>query len=529
MLCKKKPIPPLSLPVSLSLVAVVPKGKILRNNILKMAAAKVYDLVVIGAGSGGLEAGWNAAALFNKEVAVLDLQETHGPPNYAALGGTCVNVGCVPKKLMVTGANYREALKESAGFGWEFDHAAVVPSWKKLMEGKNAAVLGINKSYEGMFNDTKGLSFVKGWGSLESNNTVIVRNGPTEAAEVVARLETKNILIATGSWPQMPKIPGIEHAISSNEAFYLPDAPRRVLMVGGGYISVEFAGIFNAYKPAGGKVSLCYRGEMILRGFDMDIRKELVEQLRKNDIDVMLGENPAKIELTSDGSRRVTFESGKVEEYDVVMMATGRNPRTEGLNLEKVGVSIAKNGGIAVDAFSKTNVENVYAIGDVTNRVMLTPVAINEGAALMDTIFGGKPRATDHTNVACAVFSIPPIGTVGMVEEDAAKKFPQVAVYSSSFTPLMHNMTGSSHKKFMVKAVTNHEDGKVLGVHMLGSDSPEIIQAVGIAVKMGAKISDFYNTIGVHPTSAEELCSMRTPSYYYVNGTRMEKLPEANL
>jgi trypanothione-disulfide reductase len=493
------------------------------------ATAKVYDLVVIGAGSGGLEAGWNAAALYNKEVAVLDLQETHGPPNYAALGGTCVNVGCVPKKLMVTGANFREALKDSAGFGWEFDRALIKPSWKKLMEGKNAAVLGINKSYEGMFKDTKGLSFVKGWGSLESNNVVIVRNGPTDAADVVARLETKHILVATGSWPQMPKIPGIEHAISSNEAFYLPEAPRRVLMVGAGYIAVEFAGIFNAYKPEGGKVSLAYRGEMILRGFDMDLRKELVEQMRKNDIDVMLHENPAKIELAEDGAKRVTFESGKVEEYDIVMMATGRNPRTAGLGLEKVGVTIGKNGGIAVDSFSKTNVEHVYAIGDVTNRIMLTPVAINEGAALIDTIFGDKPRATDHSNVACAVFSIPPIGTVGMIEEDAIKTFDQVAVYSSSFTPLMHNMTGASYKKFMVKVVTNHADGKVLGVHMLGADAPEIIQAVGIAVKMGAKISDFYHTIGVHPTSAEELCSMRTPSYFYVNGTRMEKLPESNL
>jgi trypanothione-disulfide reductase len=494
-----------------------------------MTTAKVYDLVVIGAGSGGLEAGWNAAALYNKTVAVLDLQETHGPPNYAALGGTCVNVGCVPKKLMVTGANYRESLKESAGFGWEFDRAQLKPSWKKLMEGKDAAVLGINKSYEGMFRDTKGLEFVKGWGSLESNNTVIVRNGPTEAADVVARLETKNILIATGSWPQMPAIPGIEHAISSNEAFYLPEAPRRVLMVGGGYIAVEFAGIFNAYKPEDGKVSLAYRGDNILRGFDLDIRKELTEQLRKNGIDVLLNENPAKIEVTEDGSKRVTFESGKVEEYDTIMYATGRNPRIADLNLAKVGVEVAKNGGVAVDSFSKTNVENVYAIGDVTNRVMLTPVAINEGAALIDTIFGDKPRATDHTNIACAVFSIPPIGTVGLIEEDAAKKFAQVAVYSSSFTPLMHNMTGSSHKKFMVKVVTNHEDGKVLGVHLLGADAPEIIQAVGIAVKMGAKISDFYSTIGVHPTSAEELCSMRTPSYFYVNNSRMEKLPESNL
>lgn len=495
-----------------------------------MSAAKVYDLVVIGAGSGGLEAGWNAAALYNKEVAVLDLQEVHGPPNYAALGGTCVNVGCVPKKLMVTGAMYREHLRESAGFGWTFDRDNVSTSWKKLIEGKNAAVLDINKSYEGMFADTKGLSFVKGFGSLEDANHVIVRDGPTEAANVVARLETKHILLATGSWPQMPNIPGIELAISSNEAFYLEEPPRRALMVGGGFIAVEFAGIFNAYKPKDGKVSIAYRGEMILRGFDNHIREELCEQLRKNDIEILLKENPAKIELLPDGSKRVTFESGKVADYDVIMMATGRLPRTQTLNLEKVGVKTnPKHGGVVVDAYSKTTVDNIYAIGDVTNRIMLTPVAINEGSAFADTVFGGKPRATDHSNVASAVFSIPPIGTVGILEEDAAKKYQRVAVYKSSFTPLMHKMSGSSYKKFLVKIITNHDDGQVLGVHMLGNDTPEIIQAVGICLKMGAKISDFYGTIGVHPTSAEELCSMRTPEYFYVSGAKVEKLPESSL
>eukprot|EP00331_Platyophrya_macrostoma_P024684 CAMPEP_0176437488 /NCGR_PEP_ID=MMETSP0127-20121128/18658_1 /TAXON_ID=938130 /ORGANISM="Platyophrya macrostoma, Strain WH" /LENGTH=494 /DNA_ID=CAMNT_0017821137 /DNA_START=106 /DNA_END=1590 /DNA_ORIENTATION=- len=493
-------------------------------------SVKKFDLVVIGAGSGGLEAAYNAAALYQKNVAVLDVQEHHGPPYYAALGGTCVNVGCVPKKLMVTGANFRESLKESAGFGWEFDRDSVKTSWKTLMAGKDAAVLDINKSYAGMFADTKGLHFVKGWGSLESSKVVAVRDGPGESAKVIDRLETEYILIATGSWPQMPKISGIEHAISSNEAFYLPDAPRRVLMVGGGYIAVEFAGIFNAYKPADGNVSLCYRGDMILRGFDLDVRTELAEQLRKNGIDVLLKENPAKIELLDDGTRRVTFESGKVQDFDVVMFATGRNPRTDGLHLSEAGVAVnPKHGGIQVDSFSKTSVDNIYAIGDVTNRIMLTPVAINEGAAFADTVFGGKPRATDHTNVAAAVFSIPPIGTVGLIEEDAAKKFAQVGVYKTSFTPLMHKMSGSSYKKFMIKIVTNHQTGLVLGVHMLGSDAPEIIQAVGVAVKMGAKISDFYSTIGVHPTCAEDMCSMKTPEYFYLNGAKVDKIPEANL
>ncbi|ORC90437.1 putative trypanothione reductase [Trypanosoma theileri] len=490
--------------------------------------SKVFDLIVIGAGSGGLEAGWNAAALYKKRVAVIDVQMVHGPPFYAALGGTCVNVGCVPKKLMVTGAHYMDELRESAGFGWEMDKSSIKANWQKLIAAKDKAVLDINKSYEGMFKETEGLEFFLGWGSFESKNVVAVHETSDPSSPVKERLEAAHVLIATGSWPQMPSIPGIEHCISSNEAFYLPEVPRRVLTVGGGFISVEFAGIFNAYKPAGGKVTLCYRRDLILRGFDNTLREELTKQLTANGIDIMTKENPAKIELNPDGSKRVTFESGKTMDFDLIMMAVGRLPRTSTLQLEKAGVA-TKNGAVEVDEFSRTNVPNIYAVGDVTHRIMLTPVAINEGAALIDTIFGNKPRKTDHTRVASAVFSIPPIGTCGIIEEEAAKKYEKVAVYLSTFTPLMHNISGSTYKKFVVKIITDHSDGTVIGVHLLGDSAPEIIQGVGICMKLNAKISDFYNTIGVHPTSAEELCSMRTPSYFYLNGNKVDTLPESSL
>lgn len=490
--------------------------------------ARAFDLVVIGAGSGGLEAGWNAAALYKKKVAVIDVQMQHGPPFYAALGGTCVNVGCVPKKLMVTGAAYMDSIRESGGFGWEMDRESIKPNWKTLIAAKNAAVLDINKSYDGMFKDTEGLSFHMGFGAIEDAHTVVVRESEDPASKVRETLDTEYILIATGSWPQRMGIPGDDLCITSNEAFYLDEAPRRALCVGGGYISVEFAGIFNAYKPRGGQVDLCYRGDPILRGFDLEIRKEVSKQLEANGINVRAKENPARITKNVDGSKHVVFESGKEGDYDQVMLAIGRVPRSQTLQLEKVGIVPAKNGAIPVDSFSQTSVKNIYAIGDVTDRLMLTPVAINEGAAFADTVFGQKPRATDHSKVACAVFSIPPIGTCGMIEEDAAQKYEKVAVYENSFTPLLHNISGSTYKKFVIRIVTNHDNGEVLGVHMLGDNSPEIIQSVGICMKMGAKISDFYNTIGVHPTSAEELCSMKTPAYFYVKGKRQDQV-DSNL
>lgn len=484
-----------------------------------------YDLVVIGAGSGGLEAGWNAASLYKKKVAVIDVQGFHGPPHFSGLGGTCVNVGCVPKKLMMTGATYKDTIREAMGFGWEIPLKNIRANWKKLIEAKNKAVRNINDSYTGMFADTEGLTFHCGFGGLKDAHTVEVRETEDLSSKVKETLSTEYVLLASGSWPQKPNIPGIEHTISSNEAFYLPEVLKRTLVVGGGYIAVEFACIFNGYKSEDAKVTLCYRQEVILRGFDMELRKALTTQLQANGINVITKENPSKIALNADGSKHVTFESGREEDFDTVMYATGRTPRSSKLNLDKANVNVAKNGAVMVDTYSKTNVDNIYAIGDITDRVMLTPVAINEGASFVETVFNKKPTATDHSNIACAVFSIPPIGTCGLIEEEACKKYPKVAVYESSFTPLMHNVSGSTYKKFVVRCVVNHETGEILGVHILGESSPEIIQSVGICMKMKAKISDFYSTIGVHPTSAEELCSMKTPAYFYINGVRADKQP----
>lgn len=497
-----------------------------------MASAVVkaaYDLVVIGAGSGGLEAAWTAAVTYKQRVAVIDTQKEHGPPNFAALGGTCVNVGCVPKKLLVTGANFLESFNDSVGFGWDLKPQDIQHNWKKLLEAKNAAVKGINDSYVGMFKDA-GMDFVQGWGAFQDPKTIVVRDQPNGSGVVTHELSAKYSLIATGSWPMIPKIPGAEHVITSNEAFYLPECPKRMLIVGGGYIGLEFASIFKSFVGSTGQVHLAYRGDLFLRGFDQDVREELRDQMIARGIDVMFKENPSKIELNPDGSKAVTFESGKTLVVDCVMYATGRTPRSGQINLAAAGVAVnEKSKAIIVDQYSKTNVEHIYAIGDVTDRLQLTPVAIHEGACFAQTVFGNQPTAPCHKNVPSAVFTIPQIGTVGLTEEQAAKEFKTVAIYKSSFKPLMHNITGAAHKKFLVKVVVDHSTGTVVGVHLCGAETGEIIQGVAIAVKMGAKISDFYSTIGVHPTSAEELCSLRTPSYYVVGGVKMESLPTSSL
>eukprot|EP00760_Papus_ankaliazontas_P006375 PhM_4_TR1301/c1_g1_i1/m.105379/K00383/GSR, gor; glutathione reductase (NADPH) len=485
---------------------------------LAQAAQKVYDLVVIGAGSGGLEAAWNIATTYKKSVAVVEPQINHGPPHYAALGGTCVNVGCVPKKLLVTAANYSHTFRDSVGFGWA-EAASKKVDWEKLMKAKDDAVAGINKSYVGMFEDAK-MDLLLGWGSMKDANTVLVcEEGPGKGTAV--EIKAKNTLIAVGGWPTRPNVPGIEHTITSNEAFYIKQRPSSVLIVGGGYIAVEFACIFNGLGVE--STTLMYRGELFLRGFDSDVRSELRNQMKEYPgMNLVFGDNIAKIELQPDGQKKVTTENGQTFVTDIVMYATGRHPRTDGLNLEGVGVALdAKSKAVLVDPQGRTNVSNIWALGDVTNRIQLTPVAIHEGDVVADSMFG-EARSVDHNAVASAVFSIPPIGTVGLTDEAAAKKFPRVAVYKTRFKPLMHNITGFEYKGFLAKVVTDHSTGTVVGVHLLGSDAPEIIQGVAIAVKMGAKLKDFYSTIGVHPTSAEELCSMRTPDYFFVDGKKSE-------
>ena len=382
------------------------------------------------------------------------------------------------------------------------------------------------------------MTFVQGWGRFEDAHTVVVTATKGDLTTITHRLKGTVILIASGGWPSPVDLPGAEHCISSNEAFYLPAAPRRSLIVGGGFIAVEFASIFQSFKPAAEptddadsvpSVTLCYRGDLFLRGFDNDVREELRDQMAARGIALRFKDTPTAIELNADGvTKTVRFAAGPPLQVDTVMFAIGRKPNVEPLNLAAAGVATApSDGAVAVDAQSRTNIAHIFAIGDVTNRMQLTPVAIHEGQCFVDTAFGtqSEARGPDYTAVPSAVFSIPQIGTVGLTEDEAGKAYPRVAIYRSRFTPLMHKLSGQSYKGFLCKAVVDAATSRVVGVHICGSDAAEIVQAVGIAVKMGAKIQDFYGTIGVHPTSAEELCSMRTPSYWVVDGLKTETAP----
>lgn len=489
---------------------------------------KIVDLIVIGAGSGGLEAAWNVATELKKTVAVIDAQKEHGPPFYAALGGTCVNVGCVPKKLMAIGAGYREVFRDAKGFGYDMKNPFDVKhSWAALIDAKNRTVSDINKSYQGMFDDTPGLSLHLGWGRFVDNKTVEVVDS-TDGTTVKEILQAEHILVATGGWPAYPDTKHLaENSITSNEIFYLKEVPKRVLIIGGGYIAVEFASILRSFAAEDATITLAYRGDLFLRGFDTDVRECLAEQMRARGIDVRFNCNITEVDPASTGSpvKKVAFCAGKegFEEFDLIICATGRNPNTHRLQLDKAGLKTERDGSIGVDKFSRTSVANIFAIGDVTNRVQLTPVAIHEAQCFTDTL-AGSPRSPDHENVPCAVFAIPQIGTVGLTEEQAKAKFATVAVYVTKTTPLMHQLTGNAFKKCVLKLVADHSTGKVVGIHICAPEAGEMIQGFAVAVKAGATMRDFTSTIGVHPTLAEDLCSMRTPSYFYVNGERQEKL-----
>jgi trypanothione-disulfide reductase len=490
-----------------------------------VAAALAYDLIVIGAGSGGLQAAWDAATLFKQKVAVIDVQEEHGAPNYSALGGTCVNVGCVPKKLFVVGATFHEHFKDAKGFGWDIDASQVKPNWKAMVEAKNKAVTGINHSYKDMFKDTEGLDFYLGWASFVDKQTVAVREGKATDTNVVHTLKAPTTLIACGGWPFIPEMPGREHVITSNEAFYLEEIPKRTLVVGGGYIAVEFASIFQSFKPHDGEVHLAYRGELFLRGFDIMVREEVRDQMRARGVHLHFNINPKSIELTKEGAKRVTFEDGTTKDYDLIMYATGRVPNTDTLNISATGVKTSKTHGIVVDEFSKTNVDNIYAIGDVTERVALTPVAIHEGAAFVRSVFGKHPKPVNHKNYGSAVFAIPQAASCGMTEDEAAKKISRLRVYKTRGTSLMHQVTGNEYKKYHLKIIVNHDDDSVVGVHMVSPEAAEVIQMVSVAMRCNVKMDDFHNTIGVHPTTAEDFVSMTDPAYYYLDGEKHEQKP----
>ncbi len=443
-----------------------------------------YDLITIGGGSGGVRASRFAAQRHGKRVAIVE---------NLRIGGTCVMRGCVPKKLLVYGAHFAHDFEDAQGFGWQLGDNA--HDWSKLIANKDAELNRLEDIYHRLLREA-GVDEITGTGKVTGPHTVEV-DGKTYTAE--------HILIATGGWPHLPDIPGIEHAITSNEALDLPELPKRIVIVGGGYIAVEFAGIFNAL---GADVHIIIRADNILRGFDQTVRDALRTELEKQGVHVHSECQVRSIEKI-DGGYSLRLDQIDFMEADLVMYATGRKPNTAGMGLEEAGVELDKNGAVVVDAYSKTSVDSIYAIGDVTDRVQLTPVAIAEGMALVRTLYDGQPTAMTYDNIPSAVFSTPPIGSVGLTEEDARRDY-KVEIYQSTFRPMKHTLSGRDERSVM-KLIVEKDTGKILGAHMMGVDAPEIVQGIGIAVKAGATKADFDATIGIHPTAAEEFVTMREP------------------
>ena len=445
-----------------------------------------FDLFVIGAGSGGVRAGRMAAAM---GVRVAVAEDRH-------LGGTCVNVGCVPKKLFVYASHYAEDFENARGFGWTSGEAQF--DWPTLRDNKTKEIERLNGIYNNLLVNS-GCELINGRATLVDAHTVAVGD-KTYTAE--------RILVAVGGWPNVPEFPGSEHVISSNEVFYLDEFPKRAIVVGGGYIAVEFAGIFAGL---GAKTDLIYRGDMFLRGFDNEVREFTAEEVAKKDINLRFNTNITAIEKQANGSLLATLTDGSTVEADAIMYATGRNPKVTGLGLETLGIEQGKNGAIVVNDQFQTNVPSVYAIGDVIDRVQLTPVALAEGMALVRNLYGGQDQKVDYDLIATAVFCQPNIGTVGLTEEQAREQYENVDVYKSNFRAMKHTLSGSDEKTFM-KMLVDRDSDKVLGVHMVGPDAGEIIQGIAIALKAGATKAVFDSTIGIHPTAAEEFVTMREPA-----------------
>ncbi|MFJ3429231.1 MULTISPECIES: glutathione-disulfide reductase [Pseudomonas] len=445
-----------------------------------------FDLFVIGAGSGGVRAARFAAG-FGAKVAVAESRY---------LGGTCVNVGCVPKKLLVYGAHFAEDFEQASGFGWSLGEADF--DWATLIANKDREINRLNGIYRNLLVNS-GVSLIEGHAKI---------TGPHEVEINGQRHTAKHILIATGGWPQIPEIPGHEHAISSNEAFFLKELPKRVLVVGGGYIAVEFAGIFHGL---GAKTSLLYRSEMFLRGFDGAVRKHLHEELIKRGMDVQFNADIERIDKQADGSLKATLKDGRELITDCVFYATGRRPMLDNLGLENTGVKLDKRGFVEVDDLYQSAEPSILAIGDVIGRVQLTPVALAEGMAVARRLF--KPeqyRPVDYRMIPTAVFSLPNIGTVGLSEEQAVEAGHKVQIFESSFRPMKLTLTECQERTLM-KLVVDADTDKVLGCHMVGPEAGEIVQGLAIALKAGATKQHFDETIGVHPTAAEEFVTMRTP------------------
>ncbi len=443
-----------------------------------------YDLFVIGAGSGGVRAS-RIAASHGARVAVAE---------EFRVGGTCVIRGCVPKKLLVYGSHFAHSLHDAAQYGWTIEGATF--DWATLRDFVASDVDRLERAYTSTLNNNNVEHFAER-AVVVGPNTVRLASG--------REISAKFILIAVGAWPVMPEIVGAEHCITSNEVFHLPELPKRVVIQGAGYIAMEFAGIFNAL---GSDVTVVNRSDVILRGYDHDLTARLQPIMEARGIKFGFNRPIREVEKLADGSLLVHAGEGDPIPADVVLVATGRRPKTDGLGLENAGITLGQGGEIPVDAFSKTACDSIYAVGDVTDRVQLTPIAIREGHAFADTVFGGKPRSTHYDAIPSAVFSQPPIASVGLTEADARAQLGEVRVYTSDFRP-MQNMFATQAERGFYKLVVDAGTDKVVGIHMIGPDAPEILQAAAIAVKAGLTKAQFDDTIALHPSMAEELVLMR--------------------
>ena len=444
-----------------------------------------YDLFTIGIGSGGTRASRVAAAHGARVAAA----EEH------RVGGTCVIRGCVPKKMLVYGAQFAEDLEDATQFGWTVEGKSF--DWVKLRDH----VMRDVERIEGVYTDTldkHDVTIFHERAEITGDHEITLASGKVVTA--------KYILIATGAWPHMPEFEGSEHCITSNEAFHLDDIPKRILIAGGGYIANEFAGIFNEF---GAKVTVANRSDVILRQYDFSLRDRLMQISMTKGIEFCFHAEFEYVRKNDDGSFAVKMTNHEEREFDLVMVATGRVPNTKGLGLDKIGVELGENGEIMVDEASKTNLDYVYAVGDVTDRVQLTPVAIREGQAFADSMFGpGEPYCVDHSCIPSAVFSHPPIASVGLNEREAKDQYGKVAVYTSDFRP-MKNVVAGRNERSLIKMICDDANGKILGIHMIGPDAPEIMQAAAVAVKAGMNKADFDATTAIHPTVAEEIVLLR--------------------
>ena len=443
-----------------------------------------YDLFVIGAGSGGVRAS-RIAASHGARVAVAEEYR---------VGGTCVIRGCVPKKLLVYGAHFAEDIHDARKFGWDVTDCKF--DWNVLRDNVLAEV----DRLEGLYGQT-----------LDNHKVTVLKTRATVVGPQKVRLAdgtevtSERILIATGGWPHVPQFPGSEHAITSNEVFHLETLPRRIVIAGGGYIANEFAGIFNEF---GSKVTIVNRGDTILRGYDEQIRDRLLQISMTKGIDFKFNAPFQSIEKKDDGTLTVHLEGCDAIEADAVLMATGRTPNTKGLGLEEAGVELDDKGAIKVDERNQSSAPSIFAVGDVTDRIQLTPVAIREGQAFADSVFGDKPTLVDYANVPSAVFSHPPIGAVGMTEAEARNKLGSIRVYTSDFRA-MKNVLAGRNERALYKMIVNAATDQVVGLHMIGPDAPEILQAAAVAVKAGLTKADFDATVALHPSMAEELVLLK--------------------